>query len=365
MSSEQTNNNGFKSKRLHIFENNDANDLNIQISQEELMNSFNVPDSDRIEINSETSIIDQLMKSIKDKEISRHNDNNDDMTIQKIIYACWCSLRISKEKIKNLYQLVSDIISFIAPNHEKIKIPARGQDVIRKFCNSVPEKPQSRNIYLCSECNNIIQYNSGRRLLNEDSLSCSTSSCNGEVTKITFLPLISRIKYLLSSKELIEDISYYTKQEIVAILGNNFNSSVDVPAYMKGNNFKRSISEVFQKGDIFLTFNITCDGVSMVDNGVADINKTSFPVLVQLLNYNKNRNLDKRVFWSYSVVNENQWKSILKVLVEEFKELQKGVIMDIWIQDHYERQRVVCILNNVHHHVSHVGIVRWNGIEVT
>ncbi|KAK8806934.1 hypothetical protein WA158_003693 [Blastocystis sp. Blastoise] len=163
-------------------------------------------------------------------------------------------------------------------------------------------------------------------------------------TKVTILPIIPRIRFLLSSKRLIRDISYYTKEEIISILQNESVSLNQIPLFMTGINFKKSINDIINKGDIFLVFSMTCDGISPFSDPVSDENLSSFPILIKLLNYKEIREADHRKFWTYSVTKESFSSSIFDILVEEFKILYKGIEMDVCINDRIEKKTVIGLL---------------------
>ncbi|KAK8800647.1 hypothetical protein WA158_006965 [Blastocystis sp. Blastoise] len=170
-------------------------------------------------------------------------------------------------------------------------------------------------------------------------------------TKQIIIPLIPRIIQLLSSPILISGIEYYSKEEIAGLVDTGYNSNDasinnDIPLYMLGTNYRTYLQQSLNNGDIFLAFNITTDGISIFDKPVTIQNRSSNPILIELLNYKRHRKIDTRKYYMYSCVQENRLDTCLDILVEELKLLHEGIIMDVSINGSIQKKRVVGLLIN-------------------
>ncbi|KAK8805897.1 hypothetical protein WA158_002553 [Blastocystis sp. Blastoise] len=297
----------------------------------------------------EVSIMDSLLDNVVNCNKIFKEDENKTSTLDDFIYICWCELRISKEHIKQLYELANNIIKLVAPQHELLYIPKSGQDIVRKYCSSNNEIPIHKNLYICRNCTKLLGFNGGRNLLEQEKIQCSNEECGPNTgIKTSIIPLIPRIRKFLSSKKFINEISYYSKEQIIQYLSMPVESLPSkLPAYMSGKNYRQYMSKVINNGDIFLTFDMTCDGISVFTNPLSQINQSSFPILLKLLNYNYNRISDNRSFWVYSVTKESYSNTILTLLIKEFSILSSGIEMDIYIDNRIIKKKVVGVLLNV------------------
>ncbi|KAK8800663.1 hypothetical protein WA158_006981 [Blastocystis sp. Blastoise] len=89
---------------------------------------------------------------------------------------------------------------------------------------------------------------------------------------------------------------------------------------------------------------MTCDGICVFSNPIIESNKSSFPILLKLLNYNKERINDQRVFWTYCITKESLSNTILTILMKELSILSSGIEMDVFINGRIEKKRVVAVL---------------------
>ncbi|KAK8815243.1 hypothetical protein WA158_003455 [Blastocystis sp. Blastoise] len=290
-----------------------------------------------------------LLKNIFNSQQKCTMNDTRESRIEDIIFKYWCQLNVSKSKIRILYELINEAIHILVPQQPSIPIPRNGQDVVRKYCNTHSEMPIYKNIYICKTCNSFLGYNTGRNLLKPIRVTCHREECDNTIgTKISIVPLIPRIRYLLSSKDLIQDISFYDKNEIFSVLSLGQQNSENIPLYMSGGNYRRCIESVINNGDIFLVFSLTCDGISPFSNPVSNDNASSFPILLKLLNYNTNRKIDTRSYWPYCITNESYSNVVLDIIAKEFKLLSSGIIMDVYTNGHIESKRVVAILLNIY-----------------
>ncbi|KAK8797563.1 hypothetical protein WA158_005909 [Blastocystis sp. Blastoise] len=331
---------GFPSKRRSISTDHvSLHEENIIIETSHLMEEL---DSDE-DVNSNST------KQISDKPSSKNNIN-DNSRIEDFVYDCWCQLKISTEKIKKLYELINDVIKLLVPEHELLFVPKNGQDIIRKYCSCHSETPLHKNIYICDNCKELVSFNGGRNLLNKEKTQCKNEECSeSKSIKVSVIPLIPRIRYLMSSKPLIQDISYYKKEEIQYYLSIPIEHLPStIPEYMLGQNYRKYMNKVINNGDIFLFFDLTCDGICVFSNPISDTNQSSFPILLKLLNYNNTRLHDQRVFWTYCITKESLSNTVLALLMKELILLSSGIEMDVFINERIEKKRVVAVLLNVY-----------------
>ncbi|KAK8792337.1 hypothetical protein WA158_001872 [Blastocystis sp. Blastoise] len=331
---------GFPSKRRSISTDHvSLHEENIIIETSHLMEEL---DSDE-DVNSNST------KQISDKPSSKNNIN-DNSRIEDFVYDCWCQLKISTEKIKKLYELINDVIKLLVPEHELLFVPKNGQDIIRKYCSCHSETPLHKNIYICDNCKELVSFNGGRNLLNKEKTQCKNEECSeSKSIKVSVIPLIPRIRYLMSSKPLIQDISYYKKEEIQYYLSMPIEHLPStIPEYMLGQNYRKYMNKVINNGDIFLFFDLTCDGICVFSNPISDTNQSSFPILLKLLNYNNTRLHDQRVFWTYCITKESLSNTVLVLLMKELILLSSGIEMDVFINERIEKRRVVAVLLNVY-----------------
>ncbi|KAK8791082.1 hypothetical protein WA158_005713 [Blastocystis sp. Blastoise] len=164
------------------------------------------------------------------------------------------------------------------------------------------------------------------------------------------MSIIERIRQILISPKLIQDIQYYQKDEIISILENQDTMDPinnNLPSYLFGKNFKRYVYDVINSGDIFLAFSLTTDGISVFNKAVTEQNISCNPILVKLLNYKNSRKYDTRRFWTYTCVEERHINVMLQIVVEEFRLLYEGIDMDVVINGNIEKKRVIGVLLDV------------------
>ncbi|KAK8789922.1 hypothetical protein WA158_006702 [Blastocystis sp. Blastoise] len=299
--------------------------------------------------NNQELLVEKLIESIlNDKNQIKDIHKGNIERIEEVILNCWISLKTSMQNIKPLFELVNKIIDILSLPINKLTIPKNGQEAVRRLMKYAQYRPTQRNIYLCSSCNSFIGFNKGQKQIDRSKRKCKDLSCKvSKCRKITIIPLIPRIRVLLRSPLLINDISYFTKEDVLNIIRCNNKSEFKGPMYLMSKNYKQYIDKVINNGDIFLVFTLTCDGISIFSHSLSEYNKSSFPILLKLLNYNYKRQYDKRTFWTYTVSSENFSDNILSIIVEEFKQLEKGIDMDVYIHGMLQRKKVVSILLNV------------------
>ncbi|KAK8797484.1 hypothetical protein WA158_005830 [Blastocystis sp. Blastoise] len=105
---------------------------------------------------------------------------------------------------------------------------------------------------------------------------------------------------------------------------------------------------VQNNGDVFLHINATADGISVFTNPVADKNKSAYPILINLLNYKRNRIYDRREFWHYSTTNSDNVDTMFYCLRKELQKLCDGILLPVFINNKLEMKKVVCVLSGVY-----------------
>ncbi|KAK8807856.1 hypothetical protein WA158_007385 [Blastocystis sp. Blastoise] len=290
------------------------------------------------------SLVNSFLSSTKKKEKVKTLTED----IEEDIFACWILLGISEAKIIYLYTLANKIIKKLRDDITALPIPHNGQDILRKRTNKSNTKLIYRNIYTCSICYNINTFNNGRKNPLLSNIQCSNPTCNKNICdKQVIIPLIPRIKALLVSSLLTRDLTYYTKEQIKDAFNNktykdSTGYNLPIPQYMYGSTYKRLVTNVINKGDIFLFFQVTTDGISVFNKAVAAQNKSANPILVRLLN----------------CVEEKRIESCLSILINEFLVLGDGIDMPVFVGDTVQTKRVVGILLDVFGDtlaISHVG----------
>ncbi|KAK8809603.1 hypothetical protein WA158_000546 [Blastocystis sp. Blastoise] len=348
---------GFQRKKKRKNSNNDQNSSlnehnNSQISQVNVNEIINNTSNDDSNVLPTNQLLSNLINLIADEKLAMDNLSNNDIydKIEKIIFNFWISLKTSMESIILIYKFVNNLIELIMPTMNKINVPLHGQQAVQRLVRLEPNRPQTINIYLSNCCNSLLGFNIGKESIDSSKRTCTNIECQEKsCRKISIIPIIPRIRKLLRSSTMIQDISFYKKEDILSIIdSSNNNTPSNVPLYLTSSIYRRYIEKVLNNGDIFLTFSLTCDGISAFSHSIIDYNKSSCPVLLKLLNYNNKRYYDRRTFWPYTVTSDyHSWK-VLSIIVEEFKELEKGIEMDIMINDTIQRRRVVGLLFNVY-----------------
>ncbi|KAK8813350.1 hypothetical protein WA158_003615 [Blastocystis sp. Blastoise] len=294
-------NNGFPNKRKnketkhHEERNIEVNDNSVDISHDDVIEP--IVSNEGSNITGNDPLISKIINMILKDNISNenHGSNGVNEKIEKIIFEFWISLRIN-----------------------------------------------------C--CNTILGYNKGKESIEIEKRTCSNSICEVKSSRrITIVPIIPRIRQMLKSKTMIQDISFYKKEDILSIINSDQNSIPDdIPLFLRSITYKKYIERLLENGDILLAFSFTCDGISVFSHSSSDYNRSSFPLLIKLLNYNIKRNYDKRSFWTYAITSEYHSWPIMSIIVEEFKQLSKGIEMDIMINNTIQKRKVVGILLNVY-----------------
>ncbi|KAK8814250.1 hypothetical protein WA158_008112 [Blastocystis sp. Blastoise] len=299
-------------------------------------------------LNNDEQILNNIMKEILNHEFKRNNINTSiEDSLHQQIFTTWKRLNISQESVIELIKLVNNVIITVS-NQPELEIPKRGQDFIRRLSTRNEYMPFSINIFWCEDCKKLVDFNTGRNISINSRNNCNSLNCDGSPRYTTVLPLISRIKQLLKSEKLIQDIELYNKEDIEPALHDNYVSNKNLPLYMNGDNFKEYMKTVHNNGDIFLFFTVTSDGISVSNSPLIEKNKSSQPVLIKLLNYKPIRLYDKRKFWVFTVSSTDERSIALQLLVKELLLLKDGIPMLVCNNGLLEEKRVVGILLEVY-----------------
>ncbi|KAK8800588.1 hypothetical protein WA158_006906 [Blastocystis sp. Blastoise] len=294
------------------------------------------------------TVLDEIMRNINRNTVKKAKENIlIEEEIEDIIFCGWKQLDISEEKILTIFDIVNDVLQMVSST-TTIKKPRRGQDFIRRILNSNTLMPTFFNIFYCSSCQNIVDYNQSCNIKLDSRRVCTLHNNDNNPQHLKILPIIPRLRSLLCNQQIIQDVHLYTKNQIQQIVEKEELQDKNIPSYMYGNNFSKYVKETIENGDLFFFFTITADGISVFNAPLRQDNKTSKPLLVNLLNYKDSRQHDRREFWVYSISSSVELNVSLQILVKEFDLLKEGIPMMININGNIEERRIVGVLLEVY-----------------
>ncbi|KAK8805835.1 hypothetical protein WA158_002491 [Blastocystis sp. Blastoise] len=282
-------------------------------------------------------------------------------------YKLWVTLELPYEKFHDILVYTNSTFKLVDSSYSTLlNSNYDSQTYIRSIRSKQFFFPASLRLYICPECLKITNATSSRNSLSYDDIKCFEHNdiSDDKMYHTTILPIIPRIKRLLSNADLLEDISFYKKDDIMQLLSLHShedyyiqtsemdtrditqNTLVDIPYFFYGSTFYKYTQPLVEKGDIFLFFSVTSDGITVFNKPQKEENKSSYPITLKLLNYNQQRKYDHRKLWCYACPTSNMISPLIDILSSEFQLLNEG--LDIYIDSIQETKRVIGILLNVY-----------------
>ncbi|KAK8800656.1 hypothetical protein WA158_006974 [Blastocystis sp. Blastoise] len=314
-------------------------------------------------------INDKIIKEIKRLSdgvvVSRCNSLSNE--IENEAYRLWVKLEVSIEKFRDILFSVYSMLKLTnVAATQLLSLSLDTQTYIRNIRSNQEFYPESLRLYICPKCFNITAMTSSRNNLNSDRTLCpiDVDIPGSKIYHTSILPLIPRISSLLNDPDMMSDLCYYTKEEIISLLylhnsenyyipisdvnysASPINLPTNIPKYFYGSSFYKYTRPLIEKADIFLYFSVTSDGISVISKPQKEDNKSTYPITVKLLNYFQKRKVDNRRLWVYSCPVSSMVNPVIEVLCEELAHLEQG--MNIQINKTNEYKRVVGILLDVY-----------------